>query len=128
MADHAAHLGSSSSTSGSSERTSPVTRPALPSCSSWYSTSRTSCRPWSRWKRHGRRRATAVQETFRKEFVEPAVERYRTGDKEGAVDRFFSGVLGPHYRDRLERGLPGGFDQAVSDADTLFTQELPALW
>jgi pimeloyl-ACP methyl ester carboxylesterase len=72
--------------------------------------------------------ATAVQETFRKEFVEPAVELYRTGDKEGAVDRFFCGVFGPDYRDRLERGLPGGFHQAVSDADTFFTQELPALW
>jgi pimeloyl-ACP methyl ester carboxylesterase len=72
--------------------------------------------------------ATAVPETFRKEYIEPALELYGTGDKEGAVDRFFRGVFGPGYRDRLERGLPGGFDQAVSDADTFFTQELPALW
>jgi pimeloyl-ACP methyl ester carboxylesterase len=72
--------------------------------------------------------ATAVQATFRKEFAEPAVELYRSGDKEGAIDRFFCGVFGPDYRGRLERGLPGGFDQAVSDADTFFTQELPALF
>jgi 3-oxoadipate enol-lactonase len=49
-------------------------------------------------------------------------------DKEGAVDRFFRGVFGPDYRDPLERALPGTFEQAVSDADTFFTQELPALW
>jgi pimeloyl-ACP methyl ester carboxylesterase len=72
--------------------------------------------------------ATELQAAFRHDFVEPAVERYRAGDKEGAVDRFFCGVFGPNYRDPLEQGLPGAFDQAVSDADAFFTQELPALW
>jgi pimeloyl-ACP methyl ester carboxylesterase len=71
---------------------------------------------------------TELQAAFRREFVEPAVERYRAGDKEGAVDTFFRGVFGPDYRDPLQQGLPGAFDQAVSDADTFFTQELPALW
>ena len=71
---------------------------------------------------------TELQAAFRREFVEPAVERYRAGDKEGAVDTFLRGVFGPDYRDPLERGLPGAFEQAVSDADTFFTQELPALW
>ncbi len=71
---------------------------------------------------------TELQAAFRREFVEPAVERYRAGDKEGAVDTFFRGVFGPGYRDPLERGLPGAFEQAVSDADTFFMQELPALW
>jgi pimeloyl-ACP methyl ester carboxylesterase len=71
---------------------------------------------------------TEVQAAFRQEFVEPAIERYRAGDKEGAVDTFFRGVFGPSYRVQLEQGLPGGFDQAVSDADAFFTQELPALW
>lgn len=71
---------------------------------------------------------TATQAAFVREFVEPAVARYRAGDKEGAVDTFFRGVFGPDYRDPLERGLPGGFDQAVSDADAFFMQELPALW
>jgi pimeloyl-ACP methyl ester carboxylesterase len=71
---------------------------------------------------------TELQAAFRREFVEPAIERYRAGDREGAVDTFFRGVFGPDYRGPLERGLPGAFDKAVSDADTFFTQELPALW
>ena len=72
--------------------------------------------------------ATELQAAFRREFVESAVERYRAGDKEGAVDTFFRGVFGPGYPDPLQQGLPGAFEQAVSDADTFFTQELPALW
>ena len=71
---------------------------------------------------------TEVQAAFRREFVEPAVERYRAGDRQGAVDTFFRGVFGPDYRDPLEQGLPGAFEQAVSDADAFFAQELPALW
>jgi pimeloyl-ACP methyl ester carboxylesterase len=71
---------------------------------------------------------TELQAAFRRGFVEPAVERYRAGDKEGALDRFFRGVFGPDYRNPLQQGLPGAFEQAVSDADTFFTQELPALW
>jgi pimeloyl-ACP methyl ester carboxylesterase len=71
---------------------------------------------------------TEVQAAFLREFVEPAVECYRAGDREGAVDTFFRGVFGPDYGDPLEQGLPGAFEQAVSDADTFFTQELPALW
>jgi pimeloyl-ACP methyl ester carboxylesterase len=70
---------------------------------------------------------TELQAAFRREFVEPAVERYRAGDTQGAVDTFFRGVFGD-YRGPLEQGLPGAFDQAVSDADAFFTQELPALW
>jgi pimeloyl-ACP methyl ester carboxylesterase len=71
---------------------------------------------------------TEPQAAFRREFVEPAVERYRAGDKEGAVDTFFRGVFGPDYRDPLQEGLPGAFEQAVFAAETFFTQELPALW
>jgi pimeloyl-ACP methyl ester carboxylesterase len=71
---------------------------------------------------------TEVQAAFRREFVEPAVERYRAGNHEAAVDTFLRGVFGPDYRAPLERGLPGAFEQAVSDANAFFTQELPALW
>jgi pimeloyl-ACP methyl ester carboxylesterase len=71
---------------------------------------------------------TELQAAFRREFVEPAVARYGAGDTEGAVDTFLRGVFGRDYRAALERGLPGAFDQAVSDADSFFTQELPALW
>lgn len=71
---------------------------------------------------------TKLQAAFRSNFVEPAVERYRAGDRESAVDTFFRGVFGPDYRSPLEQGLPGAFEQAVADADAFFTQELPALW
>jgi pimeloyl-ACP methyl ester carboxylesterase len=57
----------------------------------------------------------------------PALERYRCGDKAGAVDLFLRGVAGPDYRLALERGLPGAFEQCVADADAFFAQEMPAL-
>ena len=60
-------------------------------------------------------------------FVEPALERYRAGDKAGAVDTWMRGVCGPDYRAALERALPGAVEQAVADADTFFGQELPAV-
>jgi pimeloyl-ACP methyl ester carboxylesterase len=71
--------------------------------------------------------ATELQAAFAAEFVKPAAERYRTGDKAGAVDTFLRGVFGPDYRGPMEQGLPGGFEQAVADADAFFGQELPAL-
>lgn len=61
------------------------------------------------------------------EFVAPALGLYRAGDSAGAVDRFATGVFGPGYRERLERGLPGAVEQAVADADAFFGEELPAL-
>ena len=71
--------------------------------------------------------STETQAAFVRDFVEPAVERYRRGDTDGAVDTFFRGVFGPDYRGALDQGLPGAFDQAVAEADAFFTQELPAL-
>jgi len=62
-----------------------------------------------------------------KAVLVPAVERYRVGDKAGAVETFMQGVTGPAYRAALEKALPGAFEQAVTDADTFFGQELPAL-
>ena len=70
---------------------------------------------------------TEEQAEFVRDFVAPAVERYRAGDKTGAVDTFFRGVFGSDYRGPLEQGLPGAFEQAVADADAFFAQELPAL-
>lgn len=66
------------------------------------------------------------QETVRA-YIEPALERYRAGDRPGAVDAWMRGVCGPGYREPMDRALPGAFDQAVADADTFFTQELPAV-
>jgi pimeloyl-ACP methyl ester carboxylesterase len=56
----------------------------------------------------------------------PVIERYRAGDKEGAVDGFLTLVNGSGYRSRLERVLPSAFEQAVADADTFFTVEAPS--
>lgn len=60
-------------------------------------------------------------------FLGTAVQRYRAGDKAGAVDTFLRGTCGPGYRAVLDRVIPGAFAQAVADADTFFEQELPAL-
>jgi pimeloyl-ACP methyl ester carboxylesterase len=70
---------------------------------------------------------TPEQAQFVQEFVVPAIQRYRAGDKAGAVDTFGRGVFGSEYHGPLERGLPGVFEQAVADADAFFGQELPAL-
>jgi pimeloyl-ACP methyl ester carboxylesterase len=62
-----------------------------------------------------------------KEFLMPAIEQYRAGDKTAAMDTFLRGTCGPNYRATLDRILPGAFDRAVADADTFFAQQLPAL-
>ena len=60
-------------------------------------------------------------------FMAPVMERYRAGDKAGAVDGFMRGVTGPDYRVALDRVLPEAFGEAVASADTFFGQELPAV-
>jgi pimeloyl-ACP methyl ester carboxylesterase len=70
---------------------------------------------------------TEEQAAFLRDVVEPAVERFRAGDRAGAVDHWAQGVFGSDYRGLLERGLPGVVEQAVADAEAFFTQELPAL-
>jgi pimeloyl-ACP methyl ester carboxylesterase len=70
---------------------------------------------------------TEDQAEFVRDFVVPAMQRHRAGDRAGAVHTFASGVFGTGYRGALERGLPGVFEQAVADADAFFGQELPAL-
>jgi pimeloyl-ACP methyl ester carboxylesterase len=56
-----------------------------------------------------------------------AMERYRAGDKAGAVDAFMQLVSGADYRAALDNALPNAFAHAVRDADTFFSQELPAI-
>jgi pimeloyl-ACP methyl ester carboxylesterase len=68
-----------------------------------------------------------IQMEFVKAVVQPALERYRVGDKAEAVDTWMQGTCGPDYRAVLAQVLPGAFDQAVADADTFFGQELPAV-
>jgi pimeloyl-ACP methyl ester carboxylesterase len=71
--------------------------------------------------------ATDLQAEFIRTYIQPAMQRYREGERAGAVDTFFRGVFGEGYGLPLERGLPGAFDRAVAEADAFFTQELPAL-
>jgi pimeloyl-ACP methyl ester carboxylesterase len=53
---------------------------------------------------------------------------YDRGDKVGATDAFLTGVVGADYRQVIEQFLPpGAFELAVSDLDTFFQVELPAL-
>jgi pimeloyl-ACP methyl ester carboxylesterase len=68
--------------------------------------------------------ATEDQAEFVRTTVAPAMERYRAGDKPGAVDTWARGVFGDGYRAQLEPRL---FEQAIADADAFFSQELPAL-
>jgi pimeloyl-ACP methyl ester carboxylesterase len=70
---------------------------------------------------------TELQAQFRRDVVEPAVERFRAGDRAGAVETWALGVFGPDYRERFERGLPGAIEQCIADASAFFGQELPAL-
>jgi pimeloyl-ACP methyl ester carboxylesterase len=71
--------------------------------------------------------STELQAEFIRTYIQPAMQRYRAGDRAGAVDTFFRGVFGDGYGPALEEGLPGAFDQAVAEADAFFGQELPAL-
>jgi len=56
-----------------------------------------------------------------------AVQRYKAGDRTGAIDTFLRCVCGPDYRPVLDRALPGGFEQYVADASTFFEQEFAAV-
>lgn len=60
----------------------------------------------------------------------PSVEAYNAGNHEEAVAIFLSAASGLDWqtcRSMIERNVPGGVDQAIADADTFFTIELPAV-
>jgi pimeloyl-ACP methyl ester carboxylesterase len=59
--------------------------------------------------------------------VPQALELYRAGDTITALDTFLRGTCGLHYRAILEKAIPSAVDQALADADTFFSHELPAL-
>jgi len=60
------------------------------------------------------------------EKFERAGQLYEAGDKAGAIDAGLQAVCGKGYRAALDAAVPGGFEQAVSDADTVFLEEGPA--
>jgi pimeloyl-ACP methyl ester carboxylesterase len=57
---------------------------------------------------------------------EPWIQAYQAGKKEEAADGFLQVVIGRDYRSWLEQVIPGGYAQAVGDADTFLGAELPA--
>ena len=62
--------------------------------------------------------------------AQPALEAYASGDHTGALAMFMSAVSGLEWarcRTLLELRVPGAMAQAISDADTFFGVELPAL-
>ncbi len=64
------------------------------------------------------------------ERAAPSVEAYQSGDHEGAVVGFLSLVSGldrETCRGVIQENVPGGIAQAISDADTFFGVELPAV-
>lgn len=53
---------------------------------------------------------------------------YDPGNKAGAVDAFLTAVVGANYRQIVEQFLPpGALELAVTDLDTFFQVEIPAL-
>jgi pimeloyl-ACP methyl ester carboxylesterase len=53
---------------------------------------------------------------------------YDPGDKAGAIDAFLTAVVGANYRQIIEQFFPpGALELAVTDLDTFFQVELPAL-
>lgn len=61
------------------------------------------------------------------EQMAPVFERYQRGDTAAAIELFLQGVGRPNAREIVDRAVPGGFEQAVRDADTFFQVELPAI-
>jgi pimeloyl-ACP methyl ester carboxylesterase len=55
-----------------------------------------------------------------------SMQRYREAGARIAIDEFLQ-TRWPSYGERLERMLPGAFDQAVADAATCFQVDLPAV-
>jgi pimeloyl-ACP methyl ester carboxylesterase len=62
------------------------------------------------------------------EMLVPVQSMYQRGDRAGAVDAYLSQVVGPEYRQLLEKFLPpGAFELAVADSDTTLGVEVEAL-
>jgi len=66
--------------------------------------------------------------TFWEGIASVRQQLYDPGDKVGALDAFLTAVAGPNYRQIVEQFLPpGALELAVTDLDTFFQVELPAL-
>lgn len=67
----------------------------------------------------------AIEDLHRR--MSSGFQRYRDGDREGAVEIFLGATFGPGYRQQLEQVMPGWWDQAVRTADGFFGGEVPEL-
>jgi pimeloyl-ACP methyl ester carboxylesterase len=70
---------------------------------------------------------TAAQAAFLRDVVAPSVQRFRAGDRAGAVAAWARGVFGPDHRAELVRGVPGGLGPALAGAGAFLAQGLAAL-
>jgi pimeloyl-ACP methyl ester carboxylesterase len=61
---------------------------------------------------------------YRQALVD-SMRRFREGDAHAAVDAFLENRW-PGFRQPLERALPGAYEQALTDAETCFTVDIPA--
>ena len=61
------------------------------------------------------------------EGLAPVLDSYQHGDKAHATEMFLKGVGRPNAPEIMDGAVPGAFDQAVRDADTLFQVDLPGL-
>jgi pimeloyl-ACP methyl ester carboxylesterase len=61
------------------------------------------------------------------DVMAPLIARYEAGDAAAAVDGFLALVGRDDWRATIERAVPGGVDQAESDAATFFESELPVV-
>jgi hypothetical protein len=52
---------------------------------------------------------------------------YEKGDKAQAIDGFLDLVGGTRCHNLFDKILPGAFEQAVVDADSLFKIDMPAM-
>jgi pimeloyl-ACP methyl ester carboxylesterase len=55
------------------------------------------------------------------------VELYQTQGASFALDNFQTRLVGPNWRDVLDRHVPGAVPQVERDADTFFQTDIPAL-
>jgi len=60
-------------------------------------------------------------------FLGTAIQQYMAGDRTGAIETFLNGTCGPNYRAALDAALPGAIERYAADADTFFSQQLPAM-
>jgi pimeloyl-ACP methyl ester carboxylesterase len=61
------------------------------------------------------------------ETIGAAMQAYTAGDIAGAVDAWLNGAFGPGWQEVIERQIPGGLADVISDGPTALTVEGAAL-